>query len=118
MIVETVVHCAVSFASKDQYERFREDNNSCLILSWAPPNSILEMLEIGNEHARHAIYVREYDPKTNIFHCLNSWGREGEGNWKHLVKAGSIASEKEILEPEIPEKDVKRVYRVRFEEVK
>ena len=116
MNVETVEYCATPFASHDQYQKFLNDNDGCLILSWAP-GELLQKLGIDDKHSRHAIFVNKYNPDTNIFHCLNSWGKEGGGIWDEYVKARLLSSEKEILRPEIHESQVKRVYRVRFEKI-
>ena len=43
----------------------------------------------------HAIYAKSYNPETREFHCLNSWGAYKE-------------------KPVLCEKDVQRVYRVKF----
>ena len=116
MAVATVNYCATPFASHDQYQKFLNDNDGCLILSWTP-GDLLRKLGIDDKHSRHAIFVNEYNPDTNTFHGVNSWGKEGGGTWDKAVAAGLLSSETEILRPDIPASQVKRVYRVRFEKI-
>jgi len=95
--VTTAFNNTLPFASLDQYDQLKKnDDSSCVILRWRIPEDRYGDDRDGDVHA---LYATSYQVDKMIFDCINSWG-EGGGNEPFL---------------QVPDSQVERVYRVRFE---
>ena len=81
-----------AFADADQWASFKSDDSTFLIIgcdafyftddddddTTLQPGSPAETEE--EETPLHAVYVKRYDAKSQIFYCINSWGPGKERN--------------------------------------
>ena len=58
------------FASNKQWSNFISNSSSFLVIR--AESSIFD----PNNHGYHAVYAEAYNPNSNIFNCVNSWGKD------------------------------------------
>ena len=69
------------FFTEDQYQEYKTNIQKqgihvAMVLRWSLGETANISLGEPGAVSAHAIYAESYDPATNIFSCINSWGED------------------------------------------